>query len=242
MRVAKQCLDYSIALIKINFAFILVLQALKLFTGMTDAIQQTNNSNNNQSLVITTTTSDTNTSSSFLDYLGYVARLWTSNTYDINLMEASKTEIVNVYDRVPTTNNENNTDFDLVYSALEDNPAANNSTNDGFVTFKSFVNFTQLIQYNNLKNMVKLVFVLNLNLTTLIANLIVVSFLIIKNNTKNKKRSACFKIAGWRFGPKFLRSHLVLNLVLLIVLLAVNTLYLFIFNDYFKVTMIIREI
>lgn len=215
MRLAKQCIDYSIALIKINFAFILVLQAMKLFTGMTDIMQ-------NQSVA-------SYNSSSFLSYLKYVAHLWTSNSYDINLMEATKTEVINVYGQKPDELMKplNKSEFDLSYSNLDDTSKVSSSQNNPYVTFKSFINFTQLIQYNNLKNMVKLVFVLNLNLTTLITNLIVISFLMIKKRT--------FTIMGVRLGKKFMRSNLVLNIVLLIVLLSINTLYLFIFNGYFKV-------
>lgn len=221
-RVAKQCLDYSITLIKINFMFILVLQAMKLLIGMTDVSQQEQQDQQMRPIITNSNQSSYDNlsqySSSFHDYLKYLSRLWTSNSYDINLMEATKTEIVNVYDEPSDSG--------------DVNFATDGST--PLVTFKSFVNFTEFIQYNNLKNMIKLAFVLNLNLTTLITNLIVISYLLVNRRA--------FYFLGIRLGRRFVRANLVLNLTLLVLLLALNTLYLFAFNDYFKVIILFKSI
>jgi hypothetical protein len=224
MKLAKQCLDYSIVLIKINFAFILVLQTMRflIYTDMTTqqphALLDSSTSckhtqhQQSQSPQPQQQPSFEQKMRSFRSRLSNLMSSW--NSYDINQLEATKTEIVNVFD------NNNDVNSNETTPLLGGEPP--------FVTIKSFINFTELIQYNNLKNMLKLAFVLNLNLTTLVTNLIVISYLLVKSR-------ANYALLGVRFGPRFFHFNLAFILTILVTLLSLNTLYLFLFNDYFKV-------
>lgn len=230
MKLAKQCLDYSIVLIKINFAFILVLQTMR-FLIYTDITTQQSQALLDSSTSCKHTQHQQQPQSpqpqpqqqhssfeqkmrSFRYRLSNLMSSW--NSYDINQLEATKTEIVNVFDN----NNNNDVNSNETTPLLGGEPP--------FVTIKSFINFTELIQYNNLKNMLKLAFVLNLNLTTLVTNLIVISYLLVKSR-------ANYALLGVRFGPRFFHFNLAFILTILVTLLSLNTLYLFLFNDYFKV-------
>lgn len=202
MKLARYCLQYSIELLKLNFYFIIVVQLVKFLL----------NSENNNTILnyekeffenanLTNTEPVTNVLKTNLNNIFLALTSWYS--YDINQLEATKTEVINVINR-------NDPNFE------ETKP---------FIRIKSFINFNEMLQFNNLKNFLKIALVTNLNFTTMLINIILISYLI----TQRRKL-----FTNNRIGKSFLKIQLVLNIVLFVIVFMLNLFYMFIVNKYFK--------
>lgn len=192
----------------------LVLQLMKFFihddSKTTNKLYNTNN--NESSLLHSDAQNDTFTFQGMLKNVKNL--LFAGESYDVDRFEATKTDIVNVVDRLSDDSTNGTQTFPYLSRP--------------YVSVKSFYNFTELIQYNNFRNMVKIAYVLNLNLTTVMINLIVLSYILIK-----RKRFSVLN-GRYNFKREFFKMNIFINLVLLAALLVFNTVYLCLFGSYLK--------
>jgi hypothetical protein len=140
-------------------------------------------------------------SSNIKTLLSYLS---TFNNYDISKIEATKTDLVNFYEQLSlNNNNSNNTNADK---------------NKPFITIRTFFDFSEFFELNNLRSMIKLIIVLNLNLTLTLLNVVLISFLALSNED------------NWRIG--FLKNNLLLNMAIFTFLLLLNSSFMLIVNKY----------
>ena len=195
----ESCFRCSVLLLKFNFAFILCLQVVKfLLLNEANYGSEISCGNHMNSTFHPTTRS----------VLSSLARsLSTFHSYDVNRMEATRTDLVTIYN----SNSLNAKNYDL----------ANLILNEPFIQISSFVNFTEIFQFTNLRNMIKLILVLNKNLTLVLMNIIILCFLMM--NTR--KRSKSKLVMAW---------NLTINILLLFFVLILNTIFMLIVNKYYK--------
>lgn len=208
MKLARYCLDNSIVTLKVNIGIIVVLECVKFLINSETHKTYLNYKNDNSvngTRELSHSKSDTNIFRSSFDNILLSLSSW--YTYDINQMEATRTEIVNVI----------NTDISGSSASASIQP---------LIITRSFINFSELLQFNNLKNMIKLALIVNLNIMCILVNMILLSYFLIKNKTNiNGIRRRCEDV-----GKRFLKAHLVMNMVLLLVVFMINSMYILIVN------------
>lgn len=208
MKLAHHCLKCSILLVKLNFSFILVLQLVKFLIHSESNESLLNYENNyltRRHFVPNSTLKqlapNENSIQTSLKNLFVSLSSWYS--YDINELEAIKTEVVNLHDASKT-----------------------NESQKPCVTIKSFINLTEMLKFNNLKKFTKIALVLNLNLTIMLINLLLVSYLIVKKRT--------YSFLKARFGKNFLKIQLITIMISILFILVLNLVYMCFVNKNFK--------
>lgn len=160
MKLVESSLRCAIVLLKFNLAFVLFLQTVKfLITADLSkwSTQSVRDSNSTQPSL-----------GRFDSIKEFLSSLTTIYSYDVNQIEAVKTDLIDFHYENKTSN----------------------VTGDQmpFITISSHVNFTEAFQFNNLRNMVKLVLVLNLNVTLTLINVILVCYFCLSMERARKKR------------------------------------------------------
>lgn len=242
MKIAYDCLNFSLKLLRINFILIIVLQIIKqlllhessrhLYNIDSDFIRNksilTNFDNENDhqhnlnhfsapsssslnnyksfsfsssSSSLTNEKNENNNNNNRIESSSRVSDIlssWYSSWYEVKQLEATKTEILNVvtsFRRNSSQNdadaeNSNNNNRSSSSSSTEtlnnndDNAATKRATlNNGPVLITtSFITFNEILELNDFKNFIKFAILLNLNFTCILVNLLIVSYLIIRNH------------------------------------------------------------
>jgi len=215
MKFAFFTLKYSVFFLKTNFIFMIFLQIIKLSLNK----QQSNSALNNSEFFQTDqqphiAETDTNYFDLFKScFKKFFTSFISTFTYDVKQMEATKTEIINfVKLNEPTIQSANNRGANL-------NPS---------IISESYVNFSELLQFSNIKHIIKLTYLFNLNLNCILINLALISYFLVKIK-KNKSRRI-----GDFFSKKFLKLNLFLVSILFIVFILTDSLYMLFLNSSFR--------
>lgn len=196
-------LKYSVFFLKTNFIFMIFLQITKFFI---------HNQTSNYSTVNTPqdlfTPKQQNESSIVKTFL---TSFMSSFTYDIKELEATKTEILNIVKVNDNYNDQNDTS-----RQAQLNPT---------IVSESYVNFFELLHFNNLKHIIKLIYIFNFNINCILINLMLISYLLVQLKKKATKRSS------GSFEKKFLKFNLILIHFLLLTLVLVDSIYMLFINS-----------
>ncbi len=134
-------------------------------------------------------------------------------TYDVKQMEATKTEIINfVKLNEPAISLAKNQDSNL-------NPA---------IISESYINFSELFQFSNIKHIIKLTYLFNLNLNCILINLALLSYFLVKLKKNRSQKVGDF------FGKNFFKLNLLLVNFLFVVLISIDSLYMLFLNSSFR--------
>jgi hypothetical protein len=201
MRLIESCLRCLVVLLKFNFGFVLFLQTTKLllvndsneYTNIPPSLSRSEFTSNNTVSQLPPQ-NDQSTSS-------LIKSLLTFYTYDVNQIEATKVDLVNVHNWTKVADDR-----------VDSKP---------YVTVSSSIKLNEMFQFNNLRNMIKVILVLNLSLTIILINLIILCYLAL---TRSKPNSL----------GKLVSSNIVLNLILLVFMLVLNTTFMLMMNKYQK--------
>ena len=244
MELARDCMKHSIRFLKLNFTCIILLQVVKLIL-----VQENHRAllNFDGNVIRNESRASSSDGDVFVKYNNqesqiydrklnneFIVSLSSWYSYDIKQMEATKTEILNII----TNRRTNELDKSAQAAAMSDGgevlewdgPAEQPPTQTvkPIMITTSLINYNELLQFSNLKNVVKLAILLNLNLTCILTNLLIVSFIILRN-AESKSSSLSSKNRSFR---AYMNLNLNMNIFLFLLLLVINLVYLVILNKY----------
>ena len=225
MKLADLCLRYSIPLLKLNFSLLIALQVVKILLDTKDTKKTVLSCKIDDSFDVNTyelenfnigklnDDSRTVDDEKFNDLLNLKNAnkirikdksilISSASNFDLNQFRSNRTETISIFNEDPY------------------NPNLD-STRTVFTT-TSRINLTELLEFNNFRNLIKLAIILNLNLACLLTNLMLISYLITKKT----------KLYHRKFGRYFLMSHLYLVLSLIISIISINFIYILISNKF----------
>ena len=208
-------LKYSVFFLKTNFIFMIFLQGIKLFLNKQHTNSGLNVSEGAQDQSNHLIESTSNYFYAFLiNFKKFLLSLVSTFTYDVKQFEATKTEIINFVkiDDKPQ----------LIFGNKQD--ANLNPT----IISESYVNFSELLQFSNIKHIIKLTYLFNLNLNCILVNLAIVSYFLVKRKKYKLQNVGNF------FSKRFLKLNLLFVNVLFIVLILMDSFYMLLLNTNFK--------
>jgi hypothetical protein len=207
-------LKYSVFFLKTNFIFMIFLQGIKLFLNKQNINSGLNSSKGAPDQSNHFIESTSNYFYAFLvNFKKFFLSFVSTFTYDVKQFEATKTEIINFVK------------IDKPQVILDNKQDANFNP---IIISESYVNFSELLQFSNIKHIIKLTYLFNLNLNCILVNLAIVSYFLVKQKKYKLQNVGNF------LSKRFLKLNLLFVNVLFIVLILTDSLYMLLLNTSFK--------
>ena len=223
---SQLCFKYSFLLLKINFIFIIIFQVIKLTLNNNDYQLSFDDDQSSSSSPVSSSSSSssslwknlTNLIISFdlNKWKSFVDSLAVPTTIDLNSFEATKIEEIKLVNSSSSS------------AESSDIRQGINNIDDLFLITTSYYNFTQYLMFNNLRLIIRLAFIYNLNLNSILINTILISFYVNRQgqgcqltdyDSNNKTKS----IISYSFS----KFNLILNNLFLFLILVFNLVYMF---------------
>jgi hypothetical protein len=209
----------SIVMLKFNFGFILFLQTVKFLLGKDTAAllaapPPTSIQTNSHATLFNTSSFPMQLQQKSVtitnDVAGFLASLLDFYTYDIDQIEATKTDLIKIYDSKTKT--------------------AAGEQNKPYVTVSSFLNLNEMFQFSNLRNMIKVILAMNLNLAIVLVNILILCHLLLRRRPSRVST----KRAGMSTLGLVLSGQLVMNLTVLVFMLVLNTAFMLLIHKHHR--------